>query len=258
MHEAKMHNDNHFVTLTYSPEQYDQLPNPHSLHKPHLQKFFKRLRFHGYNIRYYACGEYGDLTERPHYHAIIFNLKLPDKKYLKTHNENKLYTSKTLEQIWGHGHVTIGHEVTFETCAYVSRYIIKKWKAASKWELQQIYQRIEEETGLVYQLEPEFQTMSRRPGIGKSFYDKYKNDMYQDGTDGQVLIRGGIACATPSFYDFKFESESKKNFQRLETIKKRRRETAELNAADNTQARLDTKESILKNKTKKQLLRPNH
>jgi len=251
VHESKLHDNNQYLTLTYND---DEIPTNRSLFKPHLQRFWKRLRKHGYNIRYYACGEYGDETERPHYHAIVFNLDVPDKKYYKAHNGNKLYQSQTLNNIWSHGNVIIGN-VTFESCAYVSRYIMKKWKARSQYELDKHYERINKSTGEIYQIEPEYQTMSRNPGIGKKFYDKYKSDFYQDGTDGKVTIRGGIQCSTPIFYDSKFESESETNFLKLETIKLRRREHAEARAEDNTPSRLNTKESILRNKINKQLPR---
>lgn len=74
LHEMDMYDDSIFVTLTYDD---DYLPPNSSLVKADLQKFFKRLRKrHESKIRYFACGEYGSRTQRPHYHAIIFGMSL--------------------------------------------------------------------------------------------------------------------------------------------------------------------------------------
>jgi len=83
LHELEEYNDAIFVTLTYSD---DHLPNNFSLSKRALQLFYKRLRYsiQPNNIRYFACGEYGPKTGRPHYHSIIFGLSLSsgDKKHI--------------------------------------------------------------------------------------------------------------------------------------------------------------------------------
>lgn len=251
VHESKMHEHNQYITLTYNNEN---LPSDNSLHKSDLQKFWKRLRKRGHNVRYYACGEYGDDTERPHYHAIVFGLELPDKELYSTSNGNRLYTSQTLERVWSHGHVIIGN-VTFESCAYVSRYILKKWKGKTDYEIKKHYERINKETGLITQLLPEFQTMSRNPGIGKTFYEKYKNDFYQIGSDGRVTLRGGIQMSTPHYYDNQFENESTENFTRMEHIKQTRREIANDPERQLTQAQRNTKENSLRNRAAKQLQR---
>lgn len=251
MHEAQMHDHNQFITFTYND---DNLPHHQSLHKPDLQKFFKRLR-KSKNIRYYACGEYGDKNDRPHYHAIIFGLELTDLVYHKTENNFKLFTSKTIAKLWKHGAHYIGESVTFESCAYVSRYIMKKWKARSAYELEKHYERIDKATGLVRNLLPEFQTMSRRPGIGFSYYKKFASDIYQIGTDGKVISRGNISCKSPTYYDYLFEQESTETQKRLDTIKEIRRQKAEDRAEENTPARLKTKEHIAQIRATKQLPR---
>lgn len=86
-HELNYFDKASFITLTYSDEH---LPENNSLQKKELQLFFKRLRKKIYDIdnpakyiKYFACGEYGELTERPHYHMIIFGLGL--NKYDKYH-----------------------------------------------------------------------------------------------------------------------------------------------------------------------------
>ena len=75
IHESVYWEDSVFLTLTYSD---DYLPKNGSLDKRQLQLFIKRLRksLNGRSIKYFACGEYGDNTERPHYHLIIFGISL--------------------------------------------------------------------------------------------------------------------------------------------------------------------------------------
>ena len=78
IHEASLHLNNIFVTLTYNNEN---LPKHNTLVKEHFQLFMKRLRKHKKatkhnKIRYFHCGEYGEKNSlRPHYHAIIYNCK---------------------------------------------------------------------------------------------------------------------------------------------------------------------------------------
>lgn len=250
MHESKMHKDNYFLTLTYNDEN---LPEKESLVKRHLQLFFKKVR-KKYDFRYYACGEYGDKSSRPHYHVIMFGLRIDDLRYYSGSGSGRLYTSSYLEKEWSHGFVTIG-SVTFESCAYVARYVMKKWRAKTKEEFEKHYERVDKETGELYSVEPEFQVMSRRPGIGTEFYNKYKRDMYQFGSDGQVVVRAGVQGQTPRFYDNKYENESTCRFKKIQRIKKGRRKKAEERASDNTEARLNVKENIAMRIAKKRLPR---
>lgn len=80
-HELDYWNDSVFLTLTYDDKS---VPENMSLKKKDLQDFFKRLRMsvNGRTIKYFACGEYGGETERPHYHSIIYGVGLQedDKK----------------------------------------------------------------------------------------------------------------------------------------------------------------------------------
>ncbi len=241
-----MHKYNQYVTLTYNDEN---LPTDNTLHKPHLVNFWKRLRKAGYKFSYYACGEYGDDSHRPHYHAIIFGLKLDDKKYYRNHNGNNLYTSETLKGLWTHGNVIIGN-VSFESCSYVARYINKKnGKKVGLYE----YEIIDNETGeILDHLEPEFASMSK--GIGESFYEKYKDDMYS-GTAGTCVVRGDITTPTPKYYDKKFKKE---NETRINQIKERRKQKAIADKPNNTRARLITREQIAKRVIQKKLVRPNN
>lgn len=168
MAETQMHSDNIFITLTYREEELVYGGAEHGILVPrHLELFWKRLRKHFAHkrFRYYACGEYGDKSSRPHYHACVFGIDFPDKKFFSHQDGNYLYTSDTLDTIWTHGMCTIG-DVSFESAAYVARYVMKKRLGNTKGTY--------DEDGIT----PEFARMSRRPGIGAGWFDKYHADVF--------------------------------------------------------------------------------
>lgn len=238
VHEASLHEKNTFITLTYAPEH---LPKDHSLDKTHFQKFMKRLRKmenrqKGDEIRYYACGEYGELRNRPHYHAILFNQDFADKKLWSKKNGNILFRSDTLERLWPYGFASIG-EVTFESAAYVARYVLKKQTGEDS---EKEYQILDKETGEIHQLEKEFALMSRRPGVGKGWYEAYYRD-----TDKDFITVNGQKVKIPKYYDTlreQFDGEF------YEGIKAERRKKAAQRKHDNTVDRLAVKEKIQKAK----------
>lgn len=154
LHEAKMHAENSFITLTYNDAN---LPADGSLNYKHFQDFMKRYRKSlGKPIRFFMCGEYGEQQERPHYHAIIFGHKPSDLLLYKTNgNGNQTYTSDYLTNLWGMGYVVVG-DVTRQSAGYVARYCLKKVTG----------DRAEAHYG---HRTPEFARMSLKPGIGASF-----------------------------------------------------------------------------------------
>ena len=208
MHEKQMHEDSCFITLTMNQEYLESRENPYSLDKSEFQKFMKRLRKrYGKEIRYFHCGEYGEKTRRPHYHAIIFGLDFEDKELYRVRDEIRLYTSESLGQLWPYGFVTIG-ECTFESCAYVARYITKKQKGK---DAEKHYIRWDPLTGEGIPIEPEYATMSRKPGIGKTWFDRYKSDVFPN--DYVVIKRHKIR--PPRFYDNKLEEIDSKMYQQI-------------------------------------------
>lgn len=187
-HEASLYDKNCFITLTYNDEN---LPKEHSLILEHYQLFMKRLRKkYGSGIRFFHCGEYGEEFGRPHYHALLFNHDFEDKKYHSTHNGSRLYTSESLSTLWPFGFSIIG-EVSFESAGYVARYALKKVTGKKSGEYYQ-------------QRKPEYCTMSRRPGIGKKWYEKYKGEVYPND---KIFLRG-IQAKPPKFYDKQLEKEN--------------------------------------------------
>lgn len=195
MHELQMHQQSAFLTLTYKPKE---LPLHGTLVKKHLQDFFKRYRRwlgKTQKIRYLACGEYGEDFSRPHYHAIVFGHDFPDKQKLCTINGNELFTSEKLDERWTHGHCTIG-AATFETAAYVARYVTKKINGPKADDHYGIL--INETTGEITPRRiPEYLSPSRNPGIAKTWYDKYHKEVYPLD---EVLVRGKL-MQPPKFYD---------------------------------------------------------
>ncbi|UPW36336.1 replication initiator protein [Peromfec virus RodF8_48] len=121
-----------FLTLTYDDEH-----NPNVLIKRDLQLFFKRLRKHFKfsKIKYFAVGEYGSKTYRPHYHMIIFNVPIPDLVHLKNNIfGDALYTSETISKIWGNGICCIG-ELSVKSASYTARYSLKKYGDSDIFQL---------------------------------------------------------------------------------------------------------------------------
>ena len=246
MHEASLYEDNCFITLTFNPESLEKREFPESLDKRDFQLFMKRLRKKfGANIRYFHCGEYGDELSRPHYHACLFNFDFPDKKLFKiTPTGSRLYISDALSKLWPFGFSTIG-DVTFESAAYVARYITKKQTGKNA---HKHYELIDKETGEVKQLKPEYTTMSRRPGIGKAWFDKYHKDVYPK----DFITVNGVKMRPPKYYDKEFEKLDSDYYSEIKAA----RIYQGLNHQDNnTVNRRCTREKVQENKMKL-LVRP--
>lgn len=230
-HEASLHEQNSFITLTYDNRH---LPKDGALQKKHFQDFMKRLRnYSEAKIRYFHCGEYGENFGRPHYHSILFGYDFPDKVLHKEERGNRLYTSEFLSDTWGKGHCLIGG-VTFESCAYVARYITKK-VTGEKAEAH--YAVICEETGEITQRQPEYTTMSRRPGIARDWFEKYLTDVYP----GDFVVLRDKKLKPPKYYDRLYELTSPEEH---EALKKRREKNGRKNSENNTCERLQVREQI--------------
>lgn len=161
-----------FVTLTYDDDHINVATDPdtgeavaYTLRKKDLSDFIKVLRsrkkFEDRRISFFASGEYGPKTLRPHMHAIIFGVGLDDFSDLTLKGKNNLgqsyYISEEFSTIWNKGFSLIC-DVSWQTCAYVSRYVQKK---IGKDLLD-----------LSPEMEPEFSLMSRRPGLGRRYLDE--------------------------------------------------------------------------------------
>lgn len=232
VHEAQLHEQNSFITLTYSDEH---IPPGGTLVKSHFQKFLKRLRRslarEGIKIKFYMCGEYGSHYDRPHYHACIFGYDFPDKTLWSIRKDVKLYRSARLEKLWPFGHSSVG-TVTFESAAYVARYIVKKILGK---EAADHYMRFMPDTGEIYWLLPEYTSMSLKTAIGKEWYDQFHSDVYPSD---EVILRGK-KLKPPKYYNGLYEMHDPDG---MAAIKTARRRSHKLRRADSTPDRLNVRE----------------
>lgn len=172
LHELDYHNHNSFVTLTYNAEN---LPHNGSLVKRDFQLFMKRLRKHhsekySNKLKYFACGEYGDLTQRPHYHAILFGSGLiPEHK-------------QAIEDNWPYGFVTIGMAEP-DSINYVAQYIDKKLSGDLAYQEYNIKGR-----------EPVFRVCSH--GLGLNYALENRDQIVKNG----YITKRGIKHSVPRYY----------------------------------------------------------
>lgn len=233
MHEAQLHEQNCFITLTYNEEN---LPKDNSLHYKHFQDFMKRLRrrFSTYEIRFYMCGEYGETHGRAHYHACLFGIGFPDKtKWIKSKKGSQLYRSKTLESLWRFGNSDIG-ELNMESAAYAARYIMKKQTGE---EGKTAYAVVDLNTGEIRQRTPEFNKMSLKPGIGANWLKLYWPQIARNGK----TIVNGKEVNIPKYY-----TKYLKNTEKGENIQYQNYLNGKENYQDNTPERLAVKEQVAK------------
>lgn len=159
-----------FLTLTYSQDNVIYSNTEETLYKKDLQDFIKKLRYQQKKkcqskIRYYAVGEYGTETDRPHYHAAMFNL---DKSIIKE-----------LNQYWEKGFAHIG-DLNPASIRYLTKYLINR---VGEYETK----------------EKPFALMSRRPGIGNNYLSK--TGQYHKKLD-KTTVRNdqGQTMAMPRYY----------------------------------------------------------
>jgi len=243
-HEARMWEHNYFITLTYNDEH---LPDGNSLCYSDFQAFMKKARhwmgifdwktkkqWDKTKIRFFMCGEYGKLN-RPHYHVLLFNFPIPDLEFLKeTEKGSRLYTSELVSWMWNNrGFITVG-SVEYQSAAYVAQYCVKKMGSE-----EEDYQLIDLETGELFQRSREMIQMSRRPGIGSTWYDKYKEQIFPV----DLCIANGKKVPVPKYYSIRHKKEDPSAY---EDVIAKRQENTKHRMADNTEERLLVKEECLK------------
>lgn len=264
MHEADMYDKTSFITLTYDKEH---LPEGGTLIRKHYVDFMKRLRkkfvptnpfdpktnrenydafalYHG--VRYYMCGEYGQKNLRPHYHAILFNLDFEDDRYfwrMCDRRINRIYRSPALEELWEHGNSDIG-TVTFQSASYVARYVMKKVNGADAEYHYDPHDPVTGEYLLPAPLEPEYNTMSLRPGLGKTWFDKFHAEVYPS----DKIRMNDHDQKPPKYYDKLLERQ---NPTLWEAVQQKRIAFQRKNAANSTPARLQARETVLLEKIKR-------
>lgn len=150
-----------FLTLTYSPDKMPlvQKSTTPTLLRTDLQKWLKRFRkkVEPTKVRYFAAGEYGDQTQRPHYHLIMFGWPACAHGRTRKHVKVCCEACEVVRQTWGQGHI-MNAEFNRHTVQYTCGYVIKKMTNPDDFRLGG--------------REPEFATMSLRPGIGAYAMDE--------------------------------------------------------------------------------------
>lgn len=257
MHEGQMHKENCVLTLTYNDEN---VPKWDALNHEDFQVFIRALRDHvryalknkptgglkqssvstrktAVKVRYYMAGEYGTKLGRPHYHACIFGVDFADKyPWEKSPSGNQLYRSATLEKLWTKGTAKIG-DLSYESAAYIARYIMKKITGE---RAKEHYVRILVD-GTMVPIPPEYNRMSLRPGIGKTWFQKYKKDVYNNG-QGSVVYKGRY-MTPPKYYDRLLEESDPKIFEQLKAARKEVLKT-EAFKAEQTPSRRKARETV--------------
>lgn len=230
-HESQQHKQNAFLTLTYDDEN---IPEWDSLDLRDFQLFMKKYRKYlgSQKIKFFHCGEYGDEMGRPHYHACIFGHDFKDKYLFYERKGQKFYRSETLEKLWPHGNSLIA-DVTFQSAAYVARYILKKINGE---QADNHYMSFDTSTGEVVRLQkPEYTTMSN--GIGEEWFNEFSHETFLNNS----VIINGQEIKIPRYYDNKYEILEPEKFAE---VKQLRQLNALKNAKNNTPERLAVREKI--------------
>lgn len=238
LNEAQMHEENCFITLTYKDA-------PMSLDYSVFQAFMRRLRkyvmrTHRLKVRFFMSGEYGTNPlnggpyGRPHYHACLFGYDFPDRVYhAKSDSGFKIYRSDILAKLWPHGFSSVG-DVSFESAAYVARYILKKLTGDGE---DTYYNIFDPSSGEIWTRAKEFCHMSLKPGIGSTWLSKFSSDVYPDG---QMVVNGS-KVNPPKYYDRWLKREDELAW---EDLAYRREIEALTRAEDSTAARLLVREQV--------------
>lgn len=259
MCEAKFYEKNSYLTLTYAEDPISLTRGTNSdftLFMKRLRQFVDRYYYDKsekayckrertlseegkiQKIRYFQCGEYGAEKDRPHHHCILFNFNPDDKVFYRRSSGHPQYISPKLCEIWQKGLVFIGN-VCMQTAAYVAGYIQKK---VTGEKANAHYKRVDS-TGRTVRIIPEYVTMSRRPGIGKKFFDKFKTDLYPKD---YFTLGDGKKLSPPKYFDRNLE---RINPILLEILKEQRK--GKVNVEDNTLKRRCERHWIRKYETKK-------
>lgn len=183
--ESLLHSDFSFVTLTYDEEH---LPEGGALKKEDASLWLKRIRKAVYprKLRFYLVGEYGDQTERPHFHVALFgypscfNYKFNDKVSLFYRSKCQCMSCSTVRSTWSKGKVDVG-TLTLESAQYIAGYVTKKMTKADDPRLKG--------------RPPEFARMSLRPGIGAGAMVNVGEQLLTNGGCELILREGDVPTA---------------------------------------------------------------
>lgn len=183
--EERIHLNSYFVTLTYDNNNVPISKNGYmTLKKRDVQLFMKRLRKISKckTTKYYLCGEYGSDSWRPHYHAIMFDVRPSD-----------------IEKAWGLGYVDIGYDCKAEAIAYTTKYICKDKRVPAHAKDDRL---------------PEFAVMSKN--LGKNYLTPQVITWHRENKASYVVKEGGYTAPLPRYYrDFIFNEAQREEINQL-------------------------------------------
>lgn len=222
-HEKQCHNASAFVTLTYDDAH---LPADRSVDPRAWQLFAKRLRQQLGPFRFFHIGEYGDEYQRPHYHAAIFGQDFSsDRRLMPTHEtDRRKFTSDTLSECWGNGRAEL-EDLNGPLGRYLAGYITKKLS------------RDEQQRRHGVDVRPAYATMSRRKGLGETWFTEHGRQVMRDG----YVVYNGSPKPIPRYY---LKLIEKLDPLRREELADLGREAAARHQADRTRDRRETRELV--------------
>lgn len=223
--ESQLYKENYFVTLTYDDEHLivkDEITDKDgftwlnedqnaTLSTEDFERFlntFRQIMKRDYKvdgIRFIGCGEYGEESQRPHYHFILLNCPLPSETFFEPRikNGNTYFRNTIIERAWTKGISNIC-PANWETMAYTARYITKKINGEGS---EQLYAA----NGLI----KEFFRQSRMPGIGKPYYDLHKDEIYKNDYILVKTKKGTAYRTPPKYFDDLYEEEEPEKFKEI-------------------------------------------
>lgn len=242
-HEALLCSSSWFLTFTYDDEH---LPSSGSVSRVEVQRLFWRLRkaakaaglLEGDGVRRFGNAEYGTQSQRAHYHAIVFGLILEDLKPWKRNDRGEqMWTSAFLNSVWGKGRVVVG-AVTPDSAAYVAGYTVRDREAK-----RDPYGFIDPDTGELVERVAPFRYMSRRPGIGAGYVDRFAEQFEA----GDFAVLNGRKVPNPDYYRRRLEQLAPDLAERLRVERIDRATTPEAKR-ERRPARLAARETVAKAK----------
>lgn len=236
--ESRLHLFSSFATFTYDDEH---LPSDGGLHYEDMQRFFKRLRLEvaPSRIRFFCGCEYGGRYGRPHYHVVFLGWVPDEEAIFRRAGTAAAVISPFLERLWGMG----GVRATLlepAQCLYVAKHNVDKLTGAQA-DREGTYRRVDRDTGEIVEVRAPFATMSRRPGIGHAWVERYLDDVSKIFHDG-VVVEGKLRQLPRYFDDFiasvkpRFAAE-REDLRIIQSLDPRR-------VADSTPERLAVREVV--------------
>lgn len=184
-----------FVTLTYNEEYC-----PSRVSKDDLRNFFRRFNYARKKlgfvkpVRYFACGEYGKTTHRPHYHALLYNTGFSNTKHPSV-------LHKTLEGAWDKGFVSLD-VVNDARIGYTSKYILKSYIKKDG------------------DLKP-FMVCSKNPAIGSQFLTDRQRNYLRMSDNTLVSVHGGATTSLPRYYRDRLYTDDEKASSEYASLQKK-------------------------------------